>query len=123
MENKIDILLGLQFGDEGKGKLVDYLADNYHVIARFQGGPNAGHTIKEDGKKIVLHTLPSGVLRKKIGLIGKNVVVDPYTLYNEMKDVAQNFGIDIYQLVKLSYGANFILPTHKWLDKAAEEAK
>lgn len=122
MENKVDVLLGLQWGDEGKGKIVDCIAQHYDIIARFQGGANAGHTIIIDGKKTVLHLIPSGVHRRKIGLIGKNVVIDPIVLVEEMKELASN-GVDIYKLLKVSHGATLILPTHLWLDKASESTK
>ncbi|RMD97704.1 MAG: adenylosuccinate synthase, partial [Bacteroidetes bacterium] len=81
----IDVILGLQWGDEGKGKIVDYLAKDYQIVARFQGGPNAGHTLKFDGKKFVLHTIPSGIFRPGlINLIGNGVVIDPITLEKEL---------------------------------------
>ena len=83
---KVDVLLGLQWGDEGKGKIVDYLAPRYDIIARFQGGPNAGHTLIFDDQKFVLHTIPSGIFRpKQLNLIGNGVVVDPITLAKELK--------------------------------------
>jgi adenylosuccinate synthase len=91
----VDVLLGLQWGDEGKGKIVDYFAPNYDVIARFQGGPNAGHTLYVDGKKIVLHQIPSGVFHENtVNLIGNGVVLDPVTLQRECSTVAQ-FGADV----------------------------
>ena len=90
----VDVILGLQWGDEGKGKIVDYFAPNYDVIARFQGGPNAGHTLYVDGKKIVLHQIPSGIFREnKINLIGNGVVLDPVILRKECDSVAA-FGVD-----------------------------
>ncbi len=118
---KVDVLLGLQWGDEGKGKLVDWFADQYDIIARFQGGANAGHTIIIDGKKYILHLIPSGVLRGKIVLIGMNVVVDPIVLVEEMKALEAE-GIPIKDRLKISDGANFVLPTHRWLDKAIEKS-
>ena len=93
----VDVILGLQWGDEGKGKIVDYLADKYDLVCRFQGGPNAGHTIKIDGNKYVLHTIPSGIFRPEItNVIGNGVVLDPITMVKEMT-VLENAGIDFYR--------------------------
>ncbi len=118
-----DILLGLQWGDEGKGKIVDYLADRYQIIARFQGGPNAGHTLVIDGVKTVLHTVPSGILKPNvINVIGNGVVIDPTTLLKEIEQL-QAKGIDVLKRLLVSKKAHLILPTHKILDAASESAK
>jgi adenylosuccinate synthase len=118
-----DILLGLQWGDEGKGKIVDYLADKYNIIARFQGGPNAGHTLVIDGVKTVLHTVPSGILKPNvINVIGNGVVIDPTTLLKEI-DQLQAKGIEVLNRLLVSKKAHLILPTHKILDAASESAK
>ncbi len=119
----VDVILGLQWGDEGKGKIVDYLADKYDIIARFQGGPNAGHTLYIEGKKYVLHTIPSGIFREgKINYIGNGVVIDPITLLKEIENLeAQN--IPIKDRLVISKRANLILPTHKILDAASEASK
>ena len=119
----VDVILGLQFGDEGKGKIVDYFAKNYDVVARFQGGPNAGHTLYVDGKKIVLHQIPSGIFHEnKINLIGNGVVLDPVILRKECDSVAA-MGIDYKKNLFLSQRAHLILPTHRALDKASESSK
>jgi len=119
----VDVLLGLQWGDEGKGKIVDYFAPAYDVIARFQGGPNAGHTLYVQGKKIVLHQIPSGVFHERCSnLIGNGVVLDPVTLKKECDTVA-SFGVDVRKNLYISRRAHFILPTHRALDKASEQAK
>ncbi len=119
----VDILLGLQWGDEGKGKIVDYLADKYDVIARFQGGPNAGHTLVIDGVKTVLHTVPSGILKDRpVNVIGNGVVIDPVTLKKEIEQLSAK-GIDINKRLFISKKAHLILPTHKILDAASESAK
>ena len=118
----IDVLLGLQWGDEGKGKIVDYLADDYDLICRFQGGPNAGHTIVIDGKKHVLHTIPSGIFREKvINVIGNGVVIDPIVFAREIQGLLDN-DIDISR-IKVARKAHLILPTHRFLDAASEAAK
>jgi adenylosuccinate synthase len=118
-----DILLGLQWGDEGKGKIVDYLADKYEIIARFQGGPNAGHTLVIDGVKTVLHTVPSGILKPNvINVIGNGVVIDPTTLLKEI-DQLQAKGVEVLKRLLVSKKAHLILPTHKILDAASEAAK
>ena len=120
---KVDVLLGLQWGDEGKGKIVDYLAPNYDIIARFQGGPNAGHTLQFDGLKFVLHTIPSGIFRENlINLIGNGVVIDPITLSAEMQKLDQT-GIPYRSRLLVARKAHLILPTHRYLDKASENAK
>ena len=119
----VDVILGLQWGDEGKGKIVDYFASQYDIIARFQGGPNAGHTLYVGDKKIVLHQIPSGVFHEQtINLIGNGVVLDPVTLRREADTVAQ-FGIDLKKNLFISERTHVILPTHRALDKAAEGAK
>jgi len=119
----VDVILGLQWGDEGKGKIVDFFAKDYDVIARFQGGPNAGHTLYVDDKKIVLHQIPSGVFHQNaINLIGNGVVLDPVTLRREAGTVA-SFGVDLKKNLFISERTHVILPTHRALDKAAELSK
>ncbi|HQV78042.1 MAG TPA: adenylosuccinate synthase [Chitinophagales bacterium] len=119
----VDVILGLQWGDEGKGKIVDYLADRYDIIARFQGGPNAGHTLYIDGKKHVLHTIPSGIFRDgKTNYIGNGVVIDPITILKEIENL-ESQGIPVKERLIISKRANLILPTHKILDAASEHAK
>src|SRR6059058_2605478 len=121
----VDVILGMQWGDEGKGKIVDYFASNYDIIARFQGGPNAGHTlyVGEENTKIVLHQIPSGVFHEKtINLIGNGVVLDPVVLVKEAEKVA-SFGIDLRKNLFISERTHLILPTHRALDKAAELSK
>ena len=119
---KADVLLGLQWGDEGKGKIVDVLTKNYDIIARFQGGPNAGHTLEFDGIKHVLHTIPSGIFHKGIvNLIGNGVVIDPVIFENEINAI-DKLNLDISELL-ISKKAHLILPTHKLLDAASEKAK
>jgi adenylosuccinate synthase len=119
----VDVLLGLQWGDEGKGKIVDYFAKDYDVIARFQGGPNAGHTLYVQDKKIVLHQIPSGVFHTNtINLIGNGVVLDPVVLKKECDTVA-SFGIDLKKNLFIAERTHLILPTHRALDKAAELSK
>ncbi len=119
----VDVILGLQWGDEGKGKIVDYFAPNYDLIARFQGGPNAGHTLYVDGTKVVLHQIPSGIFHQNtVNLIGNGVVLDPITLKKECDKVA-SFGIDYKKNLFISQRTNIILPTHRALDKASETNK
>ena len=119
----IDLILGLQWGDEGKGKIVDVLTNKYDVVARFQGGPNAGHTLTFNGKKHVLHTIPSGIFHpNSLNLIGNGVVIDPITLKSEI-DGLGSYNIDFYKKLLISKKAHIILPTHKFLDEASEEAK
>ena len=119
----VDAILGLQWGDEGKGKIVDYFAPRYDVIARFQGGPNAGHTLYVGDKKIVLHQIPSGVFHEKtINLIGNGVVLDPVTLKREC-DIVASFGVDVKKNLFISQRTHLILPTHRALDKASELQK
>jgi adenylosuccinate synthase len=119
----VDILIGLQWGDEGKGKIVDYLAPNYDFIARYQGGPNAGHTIYLNGKKFVLHTIPSGIFHQHIGnIIGSGVVINPITLLEEIKNLEME-GIDVRSKLFIAKKALLILPTHLMLDKASEKKR
>ena len=119
----VDVILGLQWGDEGKGKIVDYFAANYDIVARFQGGPNAGHTLYQNGKKIVLHQIPSGIFHEnKINLIGNGVVLDPVTLKRECESVAA-MGIDYKKSLFISQRTHIILPTHRAIDKASETSK
>jgi len=118
----VDVLLGLQWGDEGKGKIVDYLANQYDIIARFQGGPNAGHTIIIGDQKHVLHTIPSGVFRPNvINVIGNGVVVDPIVLARELKAL-KDLGVDSKNIL-MARKAHLILPTHRYLDAASEASK
>jgi len=119
----IDVILGLQWGDEGKGKIVDYLATKYDIVARFQGGPNAGHTLIFDDKKYVLHTIPSGIFRKELlNLIGNGVVIDPITLAREIREL-EAAGVDYRDRLLVARKAHLILPTHRYLDAATEKAK
>jgi len=119
----VDVILGLQWGDEGKGKIVDYFAPRYDLIARFQGGPNAGHTLYVNDKKIVLHQIPSGIFHEKtMNLIGNGVVLDPVTLKRECESVA-SFGVDYRKNLYISQRTHLILPTHRALDKASEMSK
>ena len=120
---KADVLLGLQWGDEGKGKVVDVLAPRYDVIARFQGGPNAGHTLEFEGTKHVLHTIPSGIFHPgKINIIGNGVVIDPVVFKKEI-DALGNRNVDASKNLFISRKAHLILPTHRLLDAASEAAK
>ena len=120
---KVDVLLGLQWGDEGKGKIVDVVTPDYDIIARFQGGPNAGHTLIFEGQKQVLHTIPSGIFRKNtVNVIGNGVVIDPITLKAEIEALNAK-GVDVASNMVISKKAHLILPTHKVLDKFSEEAK
>jgi adenylosuccinate synthase len=119
----VDILLGLQWGDEGKGKIVDYLAPKYDVVARFQGGPNAGHTLEFDGIKHVLHQIPSGIFRNSIkNIIGNGVVLDPVILKNEIEGLAK-YNLDLKNNLFISKKAQLIIPTHRFLDAAYEQEK
>ncbi|UOB18179.1 adenylosuccinate synthase [Abyssalbus ytuae] len=119
----VDLLLGLQWGDEGKGKIVDVLTKNYDIIARFQGGPNAGHTLEFDGIKHVLHTIPSGIFHKNaINIVGNGVVIDPVIFKKEL-DNLDKFNIDIKSKLFISRKAHLILPTHRLLDAASEASK
>ena len=119
---KADVLLGLQWGDEGKGKIVDVLTSKYDIIARFQGGPNAGHTLEFDGIKHVLHTIPSGIFHPGvINLIGNGVVIDPVIFQNEIIGI-EKLAVEMSELL-ISKKAHLILPTHKLIDAASEKAK
>ena len=119
---KADVLLGLQWGDEGKGKIVDVLTSKYDIIARFQGGPNAGHTLEFDGIKHVLHTIPSGIFHKgSVNIIGNGVVIDPVIFENEINEI-DKLDVEMSDLL-ISKKAHLILPTHKLLDAASEKAK
>ena len=120
---KIDVLLGLQWGDEGKGKIVDVLTPGYDVIARFQGGPNAGHTLEFNGMKHVLHIIPSGIFHKdKINLIGNGVLIEPYIFQHEIEELEAK-GVDATLNLVVSKKAHLILPTHRLMDAANEQAK
>ena len=120
---KVDVLLGLQWGDEGKGKIVDVFTPKYDIIARFQGGPNAGHTLEFEGIKHVLHTIPSGIFRENvINLVGNGVVIDPIIFKGELEKLAP-FNIDFKKRLFISKKAHLILPTHKLLDAASETLK
>ena len=119
----VDLLLGLQWGDEGKGKIVDVLTSNYNIIARFQGGPNAGHTLVFNGMKHVLHTIPSGIFHKEaINLVGNGVVIDPVIFKKELDKLALH-NIDYKKSLVISRKAHLILPTHRLLDAASEASK
>lgn len=120
---KIDTLLGLQWGDEGKGKLVDVLTPNYDIISRFQGGPNAGHTLEFNNIKHVLHTIPSGIFREgKLNIIGNGVVIDPVIFKKEIDKIV-DMGVDITKTLLISKKAHLIMPSHRLLDAASEAAK
>ena len=119
----IDLLLGLQWGDEGKGKIVDVLTKNYDIIARFQGGPNAGHTLIFDGNKHVLHTIPSGIFHDRaINVVGNGVVIDPVIFKKELDNLS-SYNIDFKTKLLISRKAHIILPTHRLLDAASEKMK
>src|SRR5690606_12526903 len=119
----VDVLLSLQWGDEGKGKIVDYLAPQYNVVARVQGGPNAAHTLEFDGSKHVLHQIPSGIFRKHIkNIIGNGVVLDPVILKKEIVNLAV-FNLPLKENLCISKKAQLIIPTHRLLDAAYEKAK
>ncbi|HCR53377.1 MAG TPA: adenylosuccinate synthase, partial [Cytophagales bacterium] len=120
---KVDVLLGLQWGDEGKGKIVDVLAPKYNVIARFQGGPNAGHTLEFDGIKHVLHQIPSGIFRSNTkNVIGNGVVLDPVVFRTEIEKLSK-FNLDVKSNLFISKKATIIIPTHRLLDQAYEKEK
>lgn len=120
---KVDVLLGLQWGDEGKGKVVDVLTPRYDVVARFQGGPNAGHTLEFDGHKYVLRSIPSGVFQNgSLNIIGNGVVLDPVLFMQEAKELERS-GIDLRKVLNISRKAHLIMPTHRLLDAAGEKAK
>ena len=120
---KVDVLLGLQWGDEGKGKIVDVLTPEYDIIARFQGGPNAGHTLEFEGIKHVLNTIPSGIFRDNVlNVVGNGVVIDPVLFQKELEKLAP-FNVDYKKRLLISKKAHLILPTHRLLDAASETAK
>ena len=120
---KVDVLLGLQWGDEGKGKVVDVLTPRYDVVARFQGGPNAGHTLEFEGKKYVLRSIPSGIFQDgQVNIIGNGVVLDP-VLFREEAEALEQSGVDIKKILKISKKAHLIMPTHRLLDAANEKRK
>jgi adenylosuccinate synthase len=119
----VDVLLGLQWGDEGKGKLIDVLTPSYDIIARFQGGPNAGHTLEFNNQKQILHTIPSGIFHtEKINLIGNGVIIDPYILKKEFESLYEK-NVDPSVNLRISAKSNLILPSHRLLDAAYEKAK
>ena len=119
----LDVLLGLQWGDEGKGKIVDVLTPKYDIIARFQGGPNAGHTLEFNGIKHVLHTIPSGIFRDNVlNVVGNGVVIDPIIFQKEI-DALTKMDVVINDKLFVSKKAHLILPTHRLLDAASEKAK
>ena len=120
---KVDVLLGLQWGDEGKGKVVDVLTPRYDIVARFQGGPNAGHTLEFEGKKYVLRSIPSGVFQSvRANVIGNGVVLDPVLFKQEAEELIKS-GVDLRKILKISKKLNLIMPTHRLLDAANEKAK
>lgn len=120
---KVDVLLGLQWGDEGKGKVVDVLTPRYDIVARFQGGPNAGHTLEFEGKKYVLRSIPSGIFQNgQTNIIGNGVVLDP-VLFREEAEALEKSGVDLRKVLKISKKAHLIMPTHRLLDAANEKAK
>jgi adenylosuccinate synthase len=119
----VDVLLGLQWGDEGKGKIVDVFTEQYDVIARFQGGPNAGHTLEFDGIKHVLHTIPSGIFHAdKVNLIGNGVILDPFVFARELRGLDPH-GVDYHRNLYISRRAHLILPTHRLMDACLEQLK
>lgn len=121
--SKVDVLIGLQWGDEGKGKIVDVLTPKYDIIARFQGGPNAGHTLIFEGIKHVLHTIPSGIFRKgALNIVGNGVVIDPVIFQKEIESLSA-YNLPIKETLLISNKAHLILPTHRLLDAASEQAK
>ena len=121
-KSKLDIVLGLQWGDEGKGKVVDVLTPAYKIVCRFQGGPNAGHSLVFDGETFVLHTVPSGIFREDtLNVIGNGVVIDPVILCEEIRQIEAR-GVDVPARLLISKRAHLILPTHRLLDAASEQA-
>ena len=119
----VDVLLGLQWGDEGKGKIVDVLTPEYNVVARFQGGPNAGHTLNFEGVRHVLHTIPSGIFHEGIiNIVGNGVVIDPISLQKEI-DALKRMNVDVKKRLFISRKAHLIIPTHRLLDAASESLK
>jgi adenylosuccinate synthase len=120
---KVDVILGLQWGDEGKGKIVDVLTPRYDIVARFQGGPNAGHTIEFNKKKFILHTIPSGIFYPdKTNLVGNGVILDPYIFRQEINNLADH-GINATRNLVISKRAHLILPTHRLLDASNETVR
>ena len=120
---KVDVLLGLQWGDEGKGKVVDVLTPRYNIVARFQGGPNAGHTLEFEGKHYVLRSIPSGIFQRgQVNVIGNGVVLDPVLFMEEATDLEKS-GVDLKRILKISRKAHLIMPTHRLLDAAGERLK
>ena len=120
---KVDVLLGLQWGDEGKGKVVDVLTPSYDIVARFQGGPNAGHTLEFEGKHFVLRSIPSGIFQQnQVNVIGGGVVLDPILFMDEAREL-ENCGVDIRRILKISRKTHLILPTHRLLDAVNEKLK
>jgi len=123
MAKKVDVVLGLQWGDEGKGKIVDVLTPRYDIIARFQGGPNAGHSLHMGEQSFVLHSIPSGVFRPKaVNVIGNGVVIDPAIFARELSDL-EKVVPDVASKILISRKAHLILPTHRMLDAASEASK
>ncbi len=121
---KVDVLLGLQWGDEGKGKIVDVLSPQYDVICRFQGGPNAGHTIECKGQKFILHTIPSGILNHNtLNIIGNGVIIDPFILQKEINMLEEKAGVDVGANLMISRRSHLILPTHRLMDAVQEASK
>ena len=120
----LDVLLGLQWGDEGKGKVVDYLSNKYDLVARFQGGPNAGHTLEFDNKKHVLHQIPSGIFSKKsLNIIGNGVVLDPVIFKKEIEKIELKFGLKLFDNLFISNKVQLITPSHRFIDKILEKEK
>lgn len=121
--SKVDVLLGLQWGDEGKGKVVDVLTPRYDIVARFQGGPNAGHTLEFEGHHYVLRSIPSGIFQhNQVNVIGNGVVLDPVLFMDEAKELEKS-GVDITKVLKISKKAHLILPTHRLLDATYDKLK
>lgn len=120
---KVDVVLGLQWGDEGKGKIVDVLARKYNIIARFQGGPNAGHSIQSEGRSFVLHSVPSGIFREGTdNIIGGGVVLDPIIFQKECSEL-EKLGVPVRERIRISKKAHLITPTHRIIDAASEASK
>ena len=120
---RVQLVLGTQWGDEGKGKIVDLLGEQHDVVARFQGGPNAGHTVQVQGKTFILHHIPSGILHEKTTcVIGNGMVIDPETILTEIQELEEK-GFDVCGRLLISENAHLILPYHKIIDKASEAVK
>ena len=123
MDNKVDVLLGLQWGDEGKGKVVDVLTPHYDIVGRFQGGPNAGHTLEIEGKTHVLRSVPSGVFQSgSVNIIGNGVVLDPILFAKEAEEL-EEAGVVLHERLRIARKTHLILPTHRLLDAANEQDK